>query len=84
MRSGGGSDGNLTAALGIPTLDGLGAVDGHPHARSEHPDITGMPQRAALLAARITRIRGNSSPAKVANSGSRFEEDQQATRRRRN
>jgi hypothetical protein len=62
VRSGGGSDGNLTAALGIPTLDGLGAVDGHPHARSEHPDITGMPQRAALLAARITRIRRQLQP----------------------
>jgi glutamate carboxypeptidase len=31
VQSGGGSDGNLTAALGIPTLDGLGAVGGHPH-----------------------------------------------------
>jgi glutamate carboxypeptidase len=57
VRSGGGSDGNLTAALGIPTLDGLGAVGGHPHARNEHTDIRAMPQRAALLAALITRIR---------------------------
>lgn len=64
VRSGGGSDGNLTAALGIPTLDGLGAVGGHPHARSEHADITAMPQRAALLAELITRIRGN--PAALA------------------
>ena len=60
VRSGGGSDGNLTAALGVPTLDGLGAVGGHPHARSEHTDVQAMPARAALLAALITRIRKNS------------------------
>jgi glutamate carboxypeptidase len=59
VRSAGGSDGNLTAALGVPTLDGLGAVGGHPHARSEHADVRAMPARAALLAALITRIRGN-------------------------
>src|ERR1039457_2596224 len=56
-RSGGGSDGNLTAALGVPTLDGLGAVGGRPHARDEHADVRLMPERAALLAALITRIR---------------------------
>jgi glutamate carboxypeptidase len=57
VRSGGGSDGNLTAALGVPTLDGLGAVGGRPHARDEHADVRLMPERAALLAALITRIR---------------------------
>jgi glutamate carboxypeptidase len=57
VRSGGGSDGNLTAALGVPTLDGLGAVGGRPHARSEHADVRQMPDRAALLAALIGRIR---------------------------
>jgi glutamate carboxypeptidase len=56
VRSGGGSDGNLTAALGLPTLDGLGAVGGRPHARSEHADVRQMPDRAALLAALISRI----------------------------
>jgi glutamate carboxypeptidase len=56
VRSGGGSDGNLTAALGVPTLDGLGAVGGRPHARSEHADVRTMPDRAALLAALIGRI----------------------------
>jgi glutamate carboxypeptidase len=61
VRSGGGSDGNLTAALGIPTLDGLGAVGGHPHARNEHADIRAMPERSALLAALITRIREDPS-----------------------
>ncbi|MFI6980955.1 M20 family metallopeptidase [Embleya sp. NPDC050154] len=53
VRSGGGSDGNLTAAIGIPTLDGMGAVGGHPHARDEFVDITSMPMRTALLATTI-------------------------------
>jgi len=49
--AGGGSDGNLTAALGIPTLDGLGAVGDGAHATHEHILTHTMPQRAALLAA---------------------------------
>ncbi len=48
---GGGSDGNFTAALGIPTLDGLGAVGDGAHSSGEHVLINTMPQRAALLAA---------------------------------
>ena len=47
---GGGSDGNFTAAIGIPTLDGCGAVGGGAHADSEHIVISTMPERAALLA----------------------------------
>jgi len=47
---GGGSDGNFTAAIGIPTLDGCGAVGGGAHADSEHVVISKMPERAALLA----------------------------------
>jgi glutamate carboxypeptidase len=49
--AGGGSDGNLTGALGIPTLDGLGAVGDGAHSTHEHLIIRTMPQRAALLAA---------------------------------
>src|SRR6266404_2252587 len=49
--AGGGSDGNLTAALGIPTLDGLGAVGDGAHSTSEHVIVKTMPERAALLAA---------------------------------
>jgi glutamate carboxypeptidase len=49
--AGGGSDGNLTAALGIPTLDGLGAVGHGAHSSDEHIFINTMPARAALLAA---------------------------------
>jgi glutamate carboxypeptidase len=48
---GGGSDGNFTAALGVPTLDGLGAVGDGAHSTHEHVLINTMPVRAALLAA---------------------------------
>jgi glutamate carboxypeptidase len=49
--AGGGSDGNLTAACGIPTLDGLGAVGDGAHSSHEHVVVKTMPVRAALLAA---------------------------------
>jgi glutamate carboxypeptidase len=49
--AGGGSDGNLTAALGIPTLDGLGAVGDGAHSPVEYVITKTMPARAALLAA---------------------------------
>lgn len=49
--AGGGSDGNFTAALGVPTLDGLGAVGDGAHSPHEHIVVKIMPQRAALLAA---------------------------------
>jgi glutamate carboxypeptidase len=47
---GGGSDGNFTAALGVPTLDGLGAVGDGAHSLHEHVLIRALPERAALLA----------------------------------
>jgi glutamate carboxypeptidase len=50
---GGGSDGNFTASLGIPTLDGLGAVGDGAHASHEHIVISALPFRAALLAGLI-------------------------------
>jgi glutamate carboxypeptidase len=53
---GGGSDGNFTAALGIPTLDGLGAVGDGAHSSREHVLINTMPARAALLAALLADI----------------------------
>ena len=55
-NSGGGSDGNLTAALGVPTLDGLGAVGEGPHALHEHIEIDAIPWRAALVAGLLTRL----------------------------
>jgi glutamate carboxypeptidase len=54
--AGGGSDGNLTAALGIPTLDGLGAVGDGAHSSHEHILIRTMPARAALLAALLKTV----------------------------
>ncbi|WP_285601407.1 M20/M25/M40 family metallo-hydrolase [Kineosporia sp. NBRC 101731] len=62
VRSGGASDGNFTAALGVPTLDGLGAVGAHPHSRSEWVDTTAMPHQAAVLAGLIERIITNGLP----------------------
>jgi glutamate carboxypeptidase len=53
--TGGGSDGNFTAALGIPTLDGLGAVGDGAHALNEHVVVRSLPERAALLAALLAR-----------------------------
>ena len=50
---GGGSDGNFTAGLGIPTLDGLGGVGDGAHANHEHILIPELPRRAALLAGLI-------------------------------
>ena len=55
--TGGGSDGNFTAALGVPTLDGLGAVGDGAHALHEHVDIETLADRAALVAGLITRIQ---------------------------
>ncbi len=52
--AGGGSDGNLTAAVGAPTLDGLGAVGHGAHSADEHILINTMPARAALLAALLS------------------------------
>ena len=49
--TGGGSDGNFTAALGIPTLDGMGAVGEGAHADHESVTVKHLPERAALLAA---------------------------------
>jgi glutamate carboxypeptidase len=48
--SGGGSDGNFTAALGVPTLDGLGAVGEGAHAPNESILIDRIADRTALLA----------------------------------
>jgi glutamate carboxypeptidase len=53
---GGGSDGNFTAALGVPTLDGLGAVGGGAHADHEHVVVATMEERAALLEGILRRL----------------------------
>ncbi|OXM52918.1 M20 family metallopeptidase [Amycolatopsis alba] len=54
---GGGSDGNLTAAIGVPTLDGLGAVGGGAHADHEYLLVESMVERAALVTGLVVAIR---------------------------
>jgi glutamate carboxypeptidase len=54
--TGGGSDGNFTAALGIPTLDGLGAVGDGAHALHEHVVVDALCDRAALVAGLIASL----------------------------
>jgi len=58
---GGASDGNRTAGVGTPTLDGLGAVGGGPHADHEHVITATMPERAALLAALVAELAGTTA-----------------------
>jgi glutamate carboxypeptidase len=53
---GGGSDGNFTAALGVPTLDGLGAVGEGAHSPDENILIRALPERAALVAGLLATI----------------------------
>jgi len=54
--TGGGSDGNFTAALGVATLDGLGAIGDGAHALHEHVEIESLVDRAALVAGLIARL----------------------------
>jgi len=54
--AGGGSDGNFTAALGIPTLDGLGAVGDGAHALDEYVSIPHLAERTALLIGLLEKI----------------------------
>lgn len=53
---GGASDGNFTAALGVPTLDGLGAIGAGAHAEHEWVDVASLGQRAQLVAGMINRL----------------------------
>jgi glutamate carboxypeptidase len=53
IEVGGGSDGNFTAGVGTPTLDGLGAVGDGAHARHEWADASAMPARIELVAALV-------------------------------
>ncbi len=54
--TGGGSDGNFCAALGVPTLDGLGAIGEGAHALNEHVLISALAPRASLVAALLLRL----------------------------
>ncbi len=54
--TGGGSDGNFTAALGVPTLDGLGIQGSGAHAVHEQIELESLPERTALLAALLMHL----------------------------
>ncbi|CAN5715802.1 M20 family metallopeptidase [soil metagenome] len=54
---GGGSDGNFTAAIGVPTLDGLGATGGGAHADHEHVLVADLPDRTSLVAALVHALQ---------------------------
>jgi glutamate carboxypeptidase len=56
VEVGGGSDGNFTAAIGVPTLDGLGAVGGGAHADHEFVEVDTMVPRTAMLAGLIELV----------------------------
>ncbi|WP_283136652.1 M20 family metallopeptidase [Rhizohabitans arisaemae] len=56
MGVGGASDGNFTAGVGCPTLDGLGAVGGGAHADDEHLVVAELPGRTALLTALVAAV----------------------------
>jgi glutamate carboxypeptidase len=56
IGSGGGSDGNFVAALGVPTLDGLGSLGGGAHSLTEHTILDALPLRAALLAELMVQL----------------------------
>jgi len=53
---GGASDGNFSAAVGCPTLDGLGGVGDGAHAEGEYVVVSEMAPRAALLAALVEQL----------------------------
>ena len=54
--TGGGSDGNFTAAMGVATLDGMGAVGAGAHAAHEHVVVGHLVERTALLAGMIAEV----------------------------
>jgi glutamate carboxypeptidase len=56
-RVGGGSDGNFTAALGVPTLDGLGASGGGAHTEEEWIAVDSLAPRARLVAGLLDTLR---------------------------
>ena len=66
---GGASDGNFTAGVGTPTLDGLGAVGGGAHADDEHVLVDELPGRTALLAALVADLLADPTHQLLATTG---------------
>lgn len=61
--AGGGSDGNFTGALGVPTLDGLGPQGDGAHAAHEHVLVADLPWRGAFIAALLASFAEDGGPA---------------------
>ena len=59
QATGGGSDGNFTAALGVPTVDGMGPVGGRSHSVDEYLDLASLPSRFDMLMGVLARIPGS-------------------------
>jgi glutamate carboxypeptidase len=55
--TGGGSDGNFTSALGVPTLDGLGPVGDDAHSQGEYVLLSSLPERAAVVAGLLLELQ---------------------------
>jgi glutamate carboxypeptidase len=62
VSTGGASEAAFAAALGVPTLDGLGADGDGAHAEHEHVLIPSLPERAALAAGLIARLAAEAPP----------------------
>lgn len=56
IASGGGSDANTTAGMGVPTIDGLGACGGHAHNPAEYIELDYLPTRIALITGLLQHI----------------------------
>ncbi|MBX9453229.1 MAG: M20/M25/M40 family metallo-hydrolase [Mesorhizobium sp.] len=54
--AGGGSDGNFTGALGVPTLDGIGVAEGGPHTHGEYVEIDTLAPRAEIIRRLLLRL----------------------------
>ena len=62
VSTGGASEASFAAALGVPTLDGLGADGDGAHAEHEHVLVPSLPERAALCAMLLERLQDQISP----------------------
>lgn len=67
--TGGASDGNLTASVGVPTIDGMGAHGGHAHSHLEYVDDASVARKTELLAAFLTRWNRGEIPARGGDEG---------------
>ena len=58
-NSGGGSDGNFTGAIGVPTLDGLGVAGDKFHTLDEHIEVDSLAMRGRMMAGLLMQIDTN-------------------------